>query len=168
VFAEEEKNLDVYWDEGLRLKTKNDNFSMKIGGRFMWDWAGLNPDDETKKSFPQLSGNRAQIRRIRIYTLGTISQDYIYKFQVDFYQLPDVLYKDIYLGRKNIPYLGTIRIGHQFEPFTLEQDTSTKYITFMERALPLLAFDPSRNAGVIMYNSILNNRVWCRFLLPTT
>ncbi len=158
-FAEEEKDLRVYWDDGLHIKTKDNDFDMKIGGRLMLDGAVINPDNKTKEAFPGLSGNEGEVRRARIYTLGTIYQNYDYKFQVDFAEWPDVLYKDIYIGMMNIPYVGHIRVGHQFEPFSLEEETSSKYITFMERALPVLAFDPSRNTGLLLFNAPLNKRL---------
>jgi len=152
--------VSVYWDDALRIKTKDNNFNMKIGGRLMLDGAAINPDNNTKEAFPGLSGNEGEVRRARIYTLGTIYQNYDYKFQVDFSKWPDVLYKDIYIGMMNIPYVGQIRAGHQFESFSLEEGTSTKYITFMERALPVLAFDPSLNTGLLLFNALLNKRLW--------
>lgn len=173
VFAEEEQGIKeakerdwrIYWDDGLRFRTKDNNFDIKIGGRFQLDGAVIDPDDRTKEAFPDLSGNNVEIRRARIYTSGTIYQNYGFKFQIDFAYLgseitTDLLYKDIYIDRQNIPYLGTIRVGHQFEPFTLEDETSTKYITFMERALPSLAFDPKRNTGLLLFNTPLNERLW--------
>ena len=159
-FAEEAKGLNVYWDDGLHIKTKDNNFDMKIGGRLMLDGAVIDPDNKTEEAFPNLSGNEGEVRRARIYTMGSIYQNYEYKFQVDFAKWPTVLYKDIYIGRMNIPYVGHIRVGHQFEPFSLEEETSTKYITFMERALPSLAFDPRRNAGLLLFNAPMKKRLW--------
>ncbi|MBW2616272.1 MAG: porin, partial [Deltaproteobacteria bacterium] len=90
----------------------------------------------------------------------TIYRNYGFKFEVDFARWPDILYKDVYIDVKNIPYVGTIRVGHQFEPFSLEEETSTKFITFMERSLPTLAFDPRRNTGLLLFNAPLNKRFW--------
>jgi len=160
VLAEEAKDVSVYWDDGLHFKTKDNNFDMKIGGRLQLDGAVINPDNETKEGFPDLSGNEGEVRRARIYTSGTIFQNYDYKFQVDFAKWPTVLYKTIYIGRMNIPYVGHIRVGHQFEPFSLEEETSTNSITFMERSLPALAFNPKRNTGVLLFNTLLNKRLW--------
>lgn len=160
-----EKDWRIYWDDGLRFRTKDNNFDIKIGGRFQLDGAVINPDDSTKAAFPDLSEDNVEIRRVRVYTSGTIYRNYGFKFQIDFAYLgseitTDLLYKDIYIDRQNIPYVGTIRVGHQFEPFSLEDETSTKYITFMERALPTLAFDPKRNTGLLLFNTPLNERLW--------
>lgn len=155
-----ERDWRIYWDDGLRFKTKDNNFDIKIGGRFQLDGAIIDPDDRTKEAFPNLSEDEAEVRSGQLYISGTIYRNYDFKFQVDFVEWPDILYKDVYIGMKNIPYLGNIRVGHQFEPFSLEDETSTKSITFMERALPAHAFDPKRNTGLLLFNTSLNKRLW--------
>lgn len=156
----EKRGWRTYWDEGLHLESEGGNFKVKIGGRFMLDGAIIDPDASTREAFPDLAGTKGQIRRIRIYGDGTIYRNFVWKFQLDFYQMPNLLYKDVYVGMKNVPYLGTIRFGHQFEPFSLEEDTSTKFITMMERALPTLAFYPTRNTGLLVFNTALNKRLF--------
>jgi phosphate-selective porin OprO/OprP len=173
VFSEQEQVLkeseaiatNIYWNNGVHFRSNNDNFEMKIGGRLQVDAAAFDSDNSTKLAFPDLVDDAVEIRRIRLYTEGLLFHDYGFKFQFDFAYIgskvtEDFLYKDLYVDRRNIPYLGTLRVGHQFEPFSLEDETSTKYISFMERALSTLAFDPDRNTGVLLFNTPLNNRLW--------
>jgi phosphate-selective porin OprO/OprP len=67
-----------------------------------------------------------------------------FKVQYDFAG-GDVDFKDVWLGLKDLPF-GTLKIGHFKEPFSIEELTSSKYTTFMERGLPNV-FAPSRNTG---------------------
>jgi phosphate-selective porin OprO/OprP len=60
----------------------------------------------------------------------------------------EVALKDFYLvyhGFDNVK----ITLGSQNQPFSLEELTSSKYLTFMERGLPN-AFAPSRNTGIAL------------------
>ncbi len=56
----------------------------------------------------------------------------------------DADFKDVYVGLKKLPGVGTLKVGHFKEAFGLEELTSSKYITFIERSLPTEAFAPSR------------------------
>jgi phosphate-selective porin OprO/OprP len=49
--------------------------------------------------------------------------------------------------------LGHVRVGHFFEPFSLERFTQNRYNTFMERSLAD-AFAPARNTGINAYNTL--------------
>jgi len=67
-------------------------------------------------------------------------------------------FKDAYIALNDIPYVGQVKVGHFKEPFSLEELTSSKYITFMERALPNV-FSPGRNMGVQVSNTALEDRI---------
>jgi hypothetical protein len=106
--ADEEQNAEkkgwrTHWDEGLHLESGGGQFKIKIGGRFMLDGAVIDPDESTRRAFPDLAGSKAQIRRIRIYGQGTIHRNFDWKFQLDFYEWPTILYKDVYVGMTNVP-----------------------------------------------------------------
>ena len=50
-------------------------------------------------------------------------------------------------------------IGHMKEPFGLEELTSSRYITFMERATVTEAFVPDRNAGIMAHSTSPDRRM---------
>ena len=80
------------------------------------------------------------------------------KLQLDFTG-GSAVFKDVFMQYKNLTF-GAIKVGHFKEPFRLEVQTSSKYITFMERSLTT-AFMPERSTGVMAHNSILDKRlVW--------
>ncbi len=160
--SEEAKNkayphdFRVYWKEGIRLDSLDKAFKLKIGGRIMSDWSFTDYDSDVERYVGEQSDGH-EFRRARLYVAGTIYGNVEFKAQYDFAG-GDADFKDMYVGYKSIPYLGGIRAGHFKEPFGLEELTSSKYITFMERALPD-AFAPSRNVGVMLHNHVFGDRV---------
>ena len=134
--------LEAKWDGGLKFETADGCFKAQIGGRLQSDFAF---------SESNVAQNGSELRRARLFVSGTIYRQFEYKLQYDFAG-GDASAKDIFVGVKNV-FGGSnptgLRIGHQKEPFSLEGITSSKYLTFMERGLPLV-FGPSgdRNTGV--------------------
>lgn len=123
---------------GLKVGTDDGEFKFQVGGRAMMD-AAYTDEDSTRL------GNGAELRRARLFAAGTMYRDWFYKAQLDFAG-DSVAVKDFYMGYQGFKPV-KITFGNHKEPFSLEELTSSKYITFMERALPN-AFAPSRNTGV--------------------
>ena len=153
--------LNLYWDKGLRAQSADSHYSFKIGGRIMNDWAVFDEDGDTRTFFAVDGvtpgfGSGTEFRRARLYVAGQVYERFVFKAQYDFAG-GDADFKDVYFGLKGVPGLGEVKIGHFKEAFSLEELTSSKYITFMERSLPI-AFAPSRNTGIAFHNPILGNR----------
>ncbi len=146
----------VFWKEGLNLESGNGDFKLKMGGRIMHDWTWVGEDDALKADVGEQEDG-TEFRRVRFYTSGIIYDNTEFKLQFDFAGR-DADLKDAYIGLKDFP-IGSIRAGHFKEPFGLEELTSSKYINFLERALPMEAFAPSRNAGVMLFDSALDERM---------
>jgi len=167
--AEEEAgatDLNAFWKSGLRLETNDGRFKLRVGGRIMTDAAWFDQDESLEVAIGD-EEDGAEFRRARIYLQGDVYNDVFYKLQFDFAGDDPVKFKDAYIGLKNIPYLGKLTIGHRKEPFGLEQLTSSKYITFLERSLPD-AFTPSRNLGAMVSNHALDKRLgWAAGLWKT-
>jgi phosphate-selective porin OprO/OprP len=70
-----------------------------------------------------------------------------------------VSFADVWVGVKDIPYIGRIRVGQMYEPISIEQMTSDNWNTFMEKALPVNAFIPGRQAGIQMQNTACDDRI---------
>lgn len=123
---------------GLKVESQDGDFKFQVGGRVMVDAAVY---DKDKTSL----GTGAEIRRARLFAKGTVYNDWFYKAQIDFAG-DDVSLKDMYMGYKGFDNF-KITAGNHKEPFSLEELTSSKYITFMERGLPN-AFSPGRDVGI--------------------
>jgi phosphate-selective porin OprO/OprP len=106
--------------------------SVKVGGRIMTDWASF---DQNPVSRAQAGDafNGTEFRRARLEASGDAFDVVDYKVQMDF--SGEVAFKDVYMTVKELPALGNVRVGHFYEKFALETQTSSKYITFMERSL---------------------------------
>ena len=143
----------------IKFKTGDDEFKFQVGGRVMVDsaWYMANSNTNPSKDW----GNGTELRRARIFLKGTVWDNWDFKFQYDFTDSGADGIKDAfirYTGLKQyIDHPLNITVGNFYEPFSLEQLTSSKYITFMERALPN-AFVPGRSLGVAAnsYGNVLD------------
>jgi phosphate-selective porin OprO/OprP len=141
--------------------------SVKVGGRIQWDIASFSQNANSIAQIgDQLDGT--EFRRARIFLAGDAFHVLDYKIQMDFADtgrtdggamLQSTAFKDAYITVKELPLLGHIRLGHFKEPLGLEQLTSAKYITFMERSLAdENAFVPGRNCGVMAFDTYWDQR----------
>ena len=142
------QDFTTKWGNGYKLSSSDGEHSLKFGGRIMSDYAIWNNGDET------FSGT--EFRRVRFFNSGKVYGNVKYKLQLDFAG-GGVSFKDVYM-EVAMPYAGNVKVGHFKEPFRLEALTSSKYITFMERALPI-AFSPERNVGVMLHDSFLDDKL---------
>ena len=147
-------------------------WSGKVGGRIMGDFVMFANQDAQNLAAIGDQDNYFEFRRLRIFLSGKGYGVYDYKFQLDFepegiYSIPTVPdptvlnsggvgMKDMYVGIHEVPLLGYVRMGHFKGPSSLEELTSSKYITFMERSLPN-AFAMGRNVGIAAFNNTHDN-----------
>ena len=123
---------------------------MKIGGRVQGDYAYIDPDSNLKTLFPLTKGSKGsgvEFRRARLFVEGTVYKHLTFKSQLDFAGGGTTI-KDMYGGLVKLGPIAMVRAGHFKEAFSLEEMTSSKYITFMERSLLAETFNPVRNVGI--------------------
>jgi phosphate-selective porin OprO/OprP len=97
-----------------------------------------------------------EFRRVRFYNSGKLYGNVKYKLQLDFAG-GAISFKDVFIELNKLPIKGNLRVGHFKEPLRLEALNSSKYITFMERGLPI-AFAPERNTGA-MYHTTFGDKL---------
>ncbi len=151
--------LAPYWKSGLRLDSADGKFKLKIGGRVQNDWTIYGTDEELRDRFGRI-GDGTEFRRARLFMEGSVYGNIKYKFQYDFASSDP--FKDAYIQVKKLPMVGNFTIGHFKEPFSLEELTSSKYITFMERSLPNI-FSQGRNMGARFNRSFMDKRATAAF-----
>ena len=142
-----------------------------VGGMIQMDWATFNQDPVSKSQFGDVQ-NGFEFRRARIKVAGEGFGIMDYQIEMDFAQLlsgtgitygktatptfvayqDQVSFKDCFIGIHELPLIGNVKVGHFKEPFGLEQLTSDRYITFMERSMADEgALVPGRQNGVMAY-----------------
>lgn len=154
------------WNNGFNLSRSDNAFKLKLGGRIQLDSGvlslngGLKDDFRTAEIDPR-HGSGAEFRRARIFFSGDVYDRAFFKMQYDFAgdgdDVPD--FKDVYIGLKKLGPVGSMKVGHFKEPLFLQEATSSKYITFMERGLNS-AFYPGRNVGVMVDGNLAKKRVF--------
>ncbi len=141
------------------------------GGRIHSDWVNWANDAEFGGQ-----PNYVEFRRLRLFASGEGYGVFDYELQLEFAPETElqaradplthevdlggfgVELKDAYLGMRDVPYLGYVRVGHFKTPFGLSELTSSNNITFMERALPHI-FAPGREMGVGVNNHTAGENV---------
>ncbi len=160
-----EPDWKAFWKDGLNIQSKDGKNKIKAGGRIQVDFANISSprrsfvDQLEAEQGNNLVGTGSEFRRARLFVEGTVYKIVQFKAEYDFTG-GNVAFNDVWLGLKDVPGVGHIRIGHQKEPFSLEQLTSTRFTTFMERGLPDV-FVPARNTGIRLHNTALKSkRLW--------
>jgi phosphate-selective porin OprO/OprP len=116
-----------------------------------FDSYSFNQDAANRAEFGDIQ-NGGAFRRARIAMLGDYGPT-DYRLEMDYAQSGRPTFLDVYGGLHDLPALGHVRVGHFFEPFGLDRQTSNRYSTFMERSAVDQAFFPARNSGVAATNT---------------
>jgi phosphate-selective porin OprO/OprP len=160
--AEEAAARDDGWtikySNGLKFLKDDGSVKFDIGGRIQADFSSVNVHSiDLPGGVSDGDGEGVELRRARFYMGGELYERVIWKSQINFTG-GEIAINDMYIGMKDLGPLGTATVGNQKEPFSLEELTSSKYVTFQERSLPSV-FDPSRNFGLLFQNAICDKRV---------
>jgi len=121
--------------------------SMKMEGRVMYDFNFLSAGDDY-----QVNGN--EFRRVRLAAKGKATKNIGYKVEFDFAG-GAVNFRDVYLKFGLPDNAGNVLLGSFTEPSSLNNMTSSKYITFFERAMLANTQPHKYNAGFMYDNQKL-------------
>ncbi|HML91066.1 porin [Methyloceanibacter sp.] len=139
--SSENLDLKVKWKGAPELSSSDGKFKFKVRGRLNVDYNGIDQDEQVTGD-PDVSA--VELRRARIGVEGVVFYDVAYKFEVDFAG-DGTSVKDAYLQYTGLPV--NITVGN-FKPYnSLEEMMSANYLTFMERAAFVEAFDLDRLIG---------------------
>lgn len=148
-------DLRLYWKDGIRMDSRDGTVKLKFGGRLQYDMAWMGDGDAERRIGELADG--FETRRARLSVSGDLGKNVGFKWEYDF-STGNAVAQDVYLELKQLPVVGTFRVGHFEEPLSLDKLTSSRFITFLERALPNTLV-PSKNGGAMIYNTALEERV---------
>lgn len=166
-------SMGVRWNptNGVTFETPNKDFVSHIGVRFQLDSVFFNQsgglDHPTPAGITNLQDG-VFFRRVRPSWDGTAYD--IFEWNVEpaleqtLHGIPT--WDEMWVGIKEIPLIGTVRVGHQKTPQGLEGDmvSSSKAMTFLERSAYTDAFYQNFSTGIQLTNSVADQRATYTFM----
>lgn len=130
-------------------ETKTESFkkTFKMEGRIMYDFNFLSAGEDYN-----YAGN--EFRRVRLAAKGKVAKNIGYKAEFDFAG-GKLGFRDVYLKFALPSSLGAVKVGSFTEPSSLDNMTSSKYITFFERSMMSNTQPFKYNAGFMYDNQKL-------------
>jgi phosphate-selective porin OprO/OprP len=161
--------MTVKWKEGLKFESNDKRFKAYVGGRVLLDTAFYADDDWVDAGGADQQDSVA-FRDVRLQVGGDIYTYGEFRAEVGFVDQnkgtatdTEVQIRNVYFGLKNLSdcwgcAFPDIRVGHFKEPFSLEEQTSTRFLTFMERALPNV-LSPAFNTGLMVHDVLRGDQL---------
>jgi phosphate-selective porin OprO/OprP len=143
-----------------RYSLFDDTLKFRIGGRAQFDATSGSGDTTFDETYGPIETD-VSLRRLGLYAAGRYRK---FNFNLGIDVGPDGGLSDAWVegaeGGLEVwgAYLGKLRLGFMDEPFSLERQTSTYNIGFMERSLPVQTMAPGSNLGWMVHNSGRNGR----------
>jgi phosphate-selective porin OprO/OprP len=153
--VEASKQPEIKLNDGIEFATKDGNFKASINGRMQVD-AQVNTNNDVNPTALATNGanavpgglnDGAGIRRARLGVEGTMFKSWGYKFEYDFTRGNGTVaagVTDAYI-RYDINKPFSVKVGSFKEPFSLEEATSNRFITFLERNMAVNTFVDNPN-----------------------
>jgi phosphate-selective porin OprO and OprP len=167
--------FNVVWNNGLNFTTPNKDWVIHLGGRLQFYPVFWNQPDALKASAPGNGGIPAAtaasgagvgplddgmfFRRVRLRADGTAYGSVEFALEVDFEQLNFITWDHMWVGYKDVPWLGTVRVGQMKVPQGLESMSSDYHLTFMERSSVTDCFWTIFAPGVYVSNNYFDKEV---------
>ena len=132
-------NFKVKWKGAPEISSRDGLFKMKLRGRLFFDYGNVS------SNLPNDAGvNGTEVRTSRLGIEGAVFKSVKYKFEIDFAGNKSTI-KDAYIEYALKPV--SIKVGQFKHMNSLEEQTSSRYMTFMERSSFTDAFKLSRRLG---------------------
>ncbi|MCA9056971.1 MAG: porin [Planctomycetaceae bacterium] len=123
----------------------------KLTGFFQADAGWLYQDSGSLAQFGDIQDNRG-FRRARLAATGKVAENMSYMLEMDFAVNGRPSFMDVWGEVSDVPVLGNVRVGQYRMPFGLDELTSVKELTFLERPV-MFGMGPFRQIGAGFHDS---------------
>ncbi len=147
IIADEQFRMRV---NKFRVETDDGKHRFGVRGRLMVDGAYVGDPfrstDDEREDRGDIARYGTILRRARLGALGIMWDRWEWQMEVDFRD-DEVRFANAYMA--HLFDNGRLAVGNFKEPFGMESATSSRRISFLERAAPVDAYRPSRELGII-------------------
>jgi len=164
--------MKISFKNGFWAESEDKNFSFNFGPMMQFDNGWYSTPSNINSTLDNPLTDGSALRRFRLNAIGTVLKQFEYRMEVDFSGATDfrtttadpqapLFLTDAWVAMNEIPFIGTVRIGHQKEFLTFANGTSDRYYPFMERPLVFDAFEDGNqfNNGVTLSNSYFDKKL---------
>ncbi|MFM8805235.1 MAG: porin [Planctomycetia bacterium] len=172
-----DKALKDTWKDGFQGESANKDFRVKFGGRTQVDAVAFSAapgpnQSPTKGGLDPGLADTVNLRRGRFRVEGRMYELYDWACEYDFVNQinvnnetfpterdsgPLTAVTDLWMQVREVPILGTIRVGNQKDPYGYEHLTSSRWLNFMERSFAQDAFEGPFNNGFVPGIQVMNS-----------
>jgi phosphate-selective porin OprO/OprP len=149
ITEEEQKEVEVVYDDGFRMRTKDRSFETRLGGRVQTDLKVFG------SGYPE--DNDFDIRRARVLLEGKLFTHFGYKLQAELQGSSSNRLVDAYMNFNYFTYL-RFQIGQFKEPFSIENLSSSNYLVFNERSFGYW-LTPPRDIGFMLTGTLFKDSI---------
>ena len=163
----------VWTPNGLVFQTEQQDFVLHFGGRLMFDQVWWNQPAFLKGPAPGNGGlpnakagdgigvldDGAFLRRVRLKLNGQLAEVIEYDMEVDLENLNRIAFDEMWVGVREIPLLGTVRLGQHKVPQGLESYSSSRHLVFFERSQLFDAFWQEFAPGLFLSNNFYDQHM---------
>ncbi|NBW96513.1 MAG: hypothetical protein EBR28_07220 [Planctomycetia bacterium] len=161
--------MPTKWNFGFEGNSPHKDFRVKVGGRVQFDNVAFSQGEGPAQKpanggLTPLLTDSTNFRRARFRIDGRMYELYDFAAEFDFVNqlnsfnlvspteaglgnYPAVT--ELWLQLRELPILGTVRVGNQKDPFGFEHMTSSRYLNFMERSYAQDLYEGPFNNGFI-------------------
>lgn len=169
-----DSKLNAVWNNGLWFQTQHKDWNIHFGGRLQflasfWDQpSGLNAPAPAGGGVPNATALTRGVgplqdgtffRRVRLRSDGVGYETVEYVMEINFEQVDLITFDHVWAGMKDIPVLGTVRVGQHKIPQGMEMMGSDYHLTFLERSSLSDAYWTLFGQGIFIANNYCDQNV---------